>query len=67
MDGQNDFGWQQGLPEGAVAVNGRVWFQDLHGLRAVFVNQDAFYRFAVQDEVVTEIVSALSVELTDEE
>jgi len=62
MDGQKDFSWQQGLPEGAVAVNGRVWFQDLHGLRAVFVNQDAFYRFAVQDEVENRFTAAQLVE-----
>ena len=61
-DGQKDFGWQQGLPEGAVAVNGRVWFQDLHGLRAVFVNQDAFYHFAVQNEVEKRFTAAQLVE-----
>ena len=62
MDGEKDFGWQQGLPEGAVAVNGRVWFQDLHGLRAVFVNQNAFYRFAMQDEVENRFAAAQLVE-----
>ena len=58
---QKDFGWQ-GLPEGAVAVNGRVWFQDLHGLRAVFVNQSPFYRFPVQDEVENRFTAAQLVE-----
>ena len=41
--------WQQGLPKGAVAVNGRVWLQDLYGLRAVFVDKHPFYRFAVMN------------------
>ncbi|MGV0976860.1 MAG: putative transposase [Azonexus sp.] len=62
QDGQKDFDWQQGLPAGAVAVNGRVWFQDLHGLRAVFVNQAPFYRFAVQNEVEKRFTAAQLVE-----
>jgi hypothetical protein len=61
-DGQKDFGWQQGLPEGAVAVNGRVWFQDLYGLRAVFVDQAPFYRFAVQSEVEKRFTAVQLVE-----
>jgi predicted transcriptional regulator len=61
-EGQKDFGWQQGLPEGAVAVNGRVWFQDLYGLRAVFVDQSPFYRFAVQSEVEKRFTAAQLVE-----
>jgi len=61
-EGQKDFGWQQGLPEGAVAVNGRVWFQDLYGLRAVFVDQAPFYRFAVQSEVEKRFTAAQLVE-----
>ena len=60
--GQKDFDWQQGLAEGAVAVNGRVWFQDLHGLRAVFVNQAPFYRFAMQNEVENRFAAAQLVE-----
>jgi ferredoxin len=62
QEGQKDFGWQQGLPEGAVAVNGRVWFQDLYGLRAVFVNQAPFYRFAVQNVVENRFTAAQLVE-----
>ena len=65
MDGrdrQKDFGWQQALPEGAVAVNGRVWFQDVLGLRAVFVDQAPFYSFAMQDEVENRFTAAQLVE-----
>ena len=53
---------QQGLPNGAVAVNGRVWFQDLYGLRAVFVDQHPFYRFAVHDEVEKRFTAVQLVE-----
>jgi hypothetical protein len=59
---QEDFGWQQALPEGAVAVNGRVWFQDLYGLRAVFVDQVPFYRYAVEDEVENRFTAVQLVE-----
>jgi hypothetical protein len=38
-----------GLPQGAVAVNHRVWFQDLDGNRAVFVDQTPFYCYALDD------------------
>lgn len=61
-DGQKDFGWQQALPEGAVAVNGRVWFQDVLGLRAVFVDQVPFYRFPIQDEVENRFTAVQLVE-----
>ena len=65
MDGrerQKDFGWQQALPKGAVAVNGRVWFQDVLGLRAVFVDQVPFYSFAIQDEVENRFTAVQLVE-----
>jgi hypothetical protein len=39
-----------GLPEAAVAINGRVWYQDLHGVRAVFVDQTPFYTYPLEDE-----------------
>jgi len=61
-NGQKDFGWQQALPEGAVAVNGRVWFQDVLGLRAVFVDQVGFHRFAIQDEVENRFTAVQLVE-----
>lgn len=65
MDGrdrQQDFGWQQALPEGAIAVNGRVWFIDVLGLRAVFVEQVPFYRFPIQDEVENRFTAVQLVE-----
>lgn len=61
-DGQKDFGWPQALPEGAVAVNGRVWFQDVLGLRAVFVEQVPFYRFPIQDAVENRFTAVQLVE-----
>jgi ferredoxin len=61
-NGQKDFGWQQALPGGAVAVNGRVWFQDVLGLRAVFVDQVGFHRFAIQDEVESRFTAVQLVE-----
>ena len=36
---QMDFSDALGLPHGSLAVNQRVWFQDLDGNRAVFVDQ----------------------------
>ena len=39
-----------GLPEAAVAVNRRVWYQDLHGVRSVFVDQTPFYTYPLADE-----------------
>jgi len=65
MDGrdeQKDFGWQEALPEGAVAINGRVWFQDVYGERAVFVDQVPFYCYAVKDEVENRFTAAQLVE-----
>jgi transposase-like protein len=62
LNGQMDFGWQQALPEGALAVNGRVWFQDVLGLRAVFVDQVGFHRFAIQDEVENRFTAVQLVE-----
>jgi len=59
---QKDFCWPQGLPEGAQAVNGRVWFQDLHGLRSLFVDQSPFYHFAVQDQVENRFAAVQLVE-----
>ena len=39
-----------GLPEAAVAVNRRVWYQDLHDVRSVFVDQTPFYTYPLADE-----------------
>jgi len=62
-DSQMDFCWPQGLPEGAQAVNGRVWFQDLHGLRSVFVDQSPFYHFALQNQVENRFAAVQLVEV----
>lgn len=37
------------LPQGAVRVNQRVWFHDLYGNRAVFVDQTPFYCYPFTD------------------
>jgi len=39
-----------GLPEGAVVVNRQVWYQDLCGVRSVFVDQTPFYTYPLNDE-----------------
>ena len=49
---QLDFAEQLGLPEGAVGVNQRVWFQDLNGIRAIFVDQTPFYCYPLTDETL---------------
>lgn len=49
---QLDFAEQLGLPENAVVVNQRVWFQDLNGNRAVFVDQTPFYCYPLTDETL---------------
>ena len=49
---QLDFTEELGLPQGAVAVNQRVWFQDLNGNRAVFVDQTPFYCYPLSDETL---------------
>jgi hypothetical protein len=61
---QREFDWQEALPKGAVSVSGRVWFQDLHGMRSVFVDQSPFYYFAIADEVENRFVA---VQLVDTE
>jgi hypothetical protein len=38
-----------GLPQGVVFVNRRVWFRDLDGNRAVFVDQTGFYGYPLDD------------------
>ena len=47
---QLDFAQDLGLPQSAVAVNRRVWFQDLYGNRAVFVDQTPFYCYPLADQ-----------------
>ncbi|NLX98119.1 MAG: hypothetical protein GXY83_18315, partial [Rhodopirellula sp.] len=49
---QLDLGLDSGLPRDALSVNGRVWFRDLDGNRAVFVDQDAFYCYPLDDVVL---------------
>jgi transposase len=51
-----------GLPQGAVAVNRRAWFQDLDGNRAVFVDQTAFYCYPVADPTFHRFCAAQLVE-----
>lgn len=59
---QLDFVQTLGLPDGAVAVNGRVWFQDRQGLRAVFIEQTPFYTYSIQDTVEHRFCAAQLVE-----
>jgi hypothetical protein len=46
---QGAFVLGSGLPQDAVEVNGRVWFRDLDGNRAVFVDQTPFYCYPLDD------------------
>jgi hypothetical protein len=46
---QMELGLNLGLPQDAVDVNGRVWFRDLDGNRAVFVEQTPFYAYPLND------------------
>jgi len=46
---QVEFVLDLGLPRDAVDVNGRVWFRDLDGNRAVFVDQTPFYSYPLND------------------
>jgi transcriptional regulator with XRE-family HTH domain len=48
---QMELGLNLGLPQDAVDVNGRVWFRDLDGNRAVFVDQAPFYCYPLADPV----------------
>jgi hypothetical protein len=48
-----------GLPQGAVAVNRRAWFQNLDGYRAVFADQAAFYCYPLADLRAYEIETRL--------
>jgi len=52
MSTQMELGMDLGLPHDAVDVNGRVWFRDLDGNRAVFVDQDPFYCYRMDDPVL---------------
>jgi hypothetical protein len=49
---QMELGLDLGLPQDAVDVNGRIWFRDLDGNRAVFVDQDPFYCYPLDDPVL---------------
>ena len=48
---QRELGLYCPCPHDGVEVNRRVWFRDLHGLRAVFVDTTPFYLFERNDEV----------------
>jgi len=49
---QMELGLGLGLPQDAGNVNGRIWFRDLDGNRAVFVNQVPFYCYPLDDPVL---------------
>jgi len=51
-----------GLPKHAVAINRRVWFHDLDGLRAVFVDQTPFYCYPLDDLVLHRLCAIQLVE-----
>ena len=51
-----------GLPQGAVAVNRRVWFQDLNGNRAVFIDQTPFYCYPLDDQALHRFCAVQLVE-----
>jgi len=59
---QWDFVKDLGLPEDAVAVNRRVWFQDLNGNRAVFVDQTPFYCYPLTDQTLHRFCAVQLVE-----
>jgi len=44
MDLSEELG-RLGLPETAVVVNAQVWYQDVLGVRSVFVDQTPFYTY----------------------
>ena len=49
---QLDFVEGLGLPQGAVAINQRVWFQHLNGNRAILVDQTPFYCYSLTDQTL---------------
>ena len=51
-----------GLPQGAVAVNRRAWFQDVNGNRAVFVDQTAFHCYSLRDPTLHRFCAVQLVE-----
>jgi len=59
---QMELGLNLGLPQDAVDVNGRVWFRDLDGNRAVFVDQDPFYCYRLDDPVLHRFCAVQLVE-----
>ena len=59
---QMELGLDLGLPQDAVDVNGRVWFRDLDGNRAVFVDQDPFYCYPLDDPVLHRFCAVQLVE-----
>jgi len=59
---QLGFAGATGLPQGAVAVNRRVWFRDFHGNRAVFVDQTAFYCYPLADNTLHRFCAVQLVE-----
>lgn len=60
--GREDFLKSCELPDGAVEINRRVWFQDRYGMRAVFVEQTPFYTYSLQDSVEHRFCAAQLVE-----
>jgi hypothetical protein len=47
-----DFVKDLALPQDAVSINRRVWFRDLDGIRAVFVDQTPFYCYSLDDQIL---------------
>jgi len=51
-----------GLPQEAVAVNHRAWFQDVNGNRAVFIDQTAFLCYSLRDPTLHRFCAVQLVE-----
>jgi len=60
--GAEDFLKGCALPQEAVEINRKVWFQDRYGLRAVFVEQTPFYTYSLQATVEHRFCAAQLVE-----
>jgi len=59
---QFDFAPDLGLPQDAVVVNRRVWFRDLDGNRAAFVDQTPFYCYPLEDQILHRLCAIQLVE-----
>ena len=59
---QLDFASDLGLPQDSVVVNRRVWFRDLDGNRAAFVDQTPFYCYPLEDQILHRLCAIQLVE-----